>query len=461
MAQSRARLPLLDVIAYGLPAASVGYLSLLQTLYFFKYATDELLIAPAVMGTLFLTARVWDAISDPLAGYLSDRTRSRLGRRRPWMLAAAVPLAAVALLPWTPPRGLEGTLLVLWVGVGLLAWETAATAFAVPHTALGAELTVEHHERTRVFAFRHVAAGLGFVLVAGALQAMTVSEDKRATAFWLAGGGGVASLALITFSAARLREPPEHQGRPAPRPVRALGDVWRNPHARLLLIVFLIESLGAATLGVLGPYLTQYVLGDESLFAPLLVSYFVPTLLFVPVGLPLARRYGKKATWAGSMILSGLSFGLLFLASPARRWLIFASGIGAGIGGAVGAMVGPSVQADVVDYDEYITGERKEGTYFATWNFVRKCATGVTGWLTGIALQLVGFRPNVAQGPTTLLAMRALIGLFPLLAFAFGVALFLRFRLTEDEHRRIRLALDAHRASEARPAAAVAEASAR
>jgi GPH family glycoside/pentoside/hexuronide:cation symporter len=438
-----ARLPLLDLLAYCLPAASVAYLGLLIGLYFFKFATDELRIEPAVIGTIFLVVRIWDAVSDPLAGYLSDRTRTPLGRRRPWLLASAIPMAFAGLGPWSPPAGLGGVGLVLWVAAGLLIWETVATTFAVPHTALGAELSMDHHERTRIFAFRHVASGIGFVSVAAALYAMTTSSDKRGTALWLALAGGLCSTLFIGLCVARLREREEHRGRANAKPLVALADVWRNEHARLLLLVFGIESLGAATLGVLGPYLTQYLLGDESLFTPLLVSYFVPSLLFVAVGLPLSRRFGKKATWIGSMILSALSFGLLFFAAPGREWLIYASGVGAGIGGAIGAMVGPSVQADVIDYDEYVTGERKEGTYFAVWNFVRKCGSGVIGWLTGVTLQLVGFEPNVEQTETTLFAMRFLMGVFPFAAFAVGSLLFMRFGLTESEHARIRAELDA------------------
>ena len=440
------RLPLLDLVAYSLPTASVAYLSLLIGLYFFKFATDELRIEPAVIGTIFLVARVWDAVSDPLVGFLSDRTRGRLGRRRPWLLAAAIPMAVAGLAPWSPPAGLGPVALVVWVSAGLILWETVATVFAVPHTALGAELSMDHHERTRVFAFRHVATGIGFVMVAAALYLMTNSDDKRTTALWLALAGGVVSTLFIGFAVVRLRERDEHRNRGSSRPLAAIADIWRNEHARLLLIVFLIESLGAATLGVLGPYLTQYLLGDESLFISLLVSYFVPSLLFVPVGLPLSRRFGKKVTWTASMIVSGLAFGLLFFAAPGREWLIYVSGIGAGVGGAIGAMVGPSVQADVIDYDEYMTGERKEGTYFAVWNFVRKCASGLIGWLTGMTLQLVGFEPNVDQSEATLFAMRFLMGVFPFVAFAVGSLLFLRFGLTESEHTRIRHELDARAA---------------
>ena len=448
--RAMSRLPLLDVVAYSLPAASLGYLSLLLTIYFFKYATDVLLIAPAVVGGLFLVARAWDAVSDPLAGYLSDRTRSRMGRRRPWLLASAIPLPLVAVLPWIPPTSLGGAVLLTWVIGSVLLFETAATAFAVPHQALGAELSLDHHERTRIFGFRHAGTGLGLVLVAAAIHVMTTSQDKRAAALFLNLAGGIASTALIVLAVVRLRERAEHLGRGSRGPLHALRDVWRNRHARLLLAVFLIESVGGAALGVLGAYLTQYVLGDESLFPRLLMGYFVPSLLFIPVALRLSRRLGKKRTWMAGMLLTSASFGLLFFASPDALWLVYVAAAGAGVGGAVGSTVGPSVQADVIDCDEYATGERKEGTYFAVWNFIRKCGAGLTGWLTGVVLQVVGFEPNAEQSDMALLAIRALAGIFPFAAYACGALLFARFDLSEAEHRRIRAELDARATSDLR-----------
>jgi GPH family glycoside/pentoside/hexuronide:cation symporter len=440
---SSARLPGGVLVAYALPATGVGYLTLLVSMYLFKYATDVLLIAPAAMGVIFLVGRVWDAVSDPLVGHLSDRTRAQMGRRRPWLLAAALPLAIFSLMPWVPPAGLSGVMLALWVGAGLLLFETAVTMFYVPHTALAAELTLDHHERTRVFAFRHFATGLGFVLVAAAMQLMTTSDDKRATAVALTLGGGAATALLIVYSVSRVREIAAHSGRGGSRPLRAVVDVWRNPHSRLLLMVFLIESMGAATLGILGPYVMEYVIGDESLFPRLLLSFFLPTVLFIPIVLPLSRRLGKKNTWALGMAISGVAFGLLvFATGPEQAWIIYVSGVGAGIGGAIGAMVGPSVQADVVDYDEYLTGERKEGVYFAVWSFARKCAGGIMGVITGVVLQLVGFEPNVEQTEETKFALRSLFAFLPGAGYAIGLLLFWRFGLDEQEHARVRRELD-------------------
>ena len=226
------------------------------------------------------------------------------------------------------------------------------------------------------------------------------------------------------------------------------ADVWQNPHARLLLAVFLIESFGTATLGLLAPYFMQYILGAEWLYSLLLLAHFVPTVLAVPIGLPLSRRLGKKNLWAVAMFISAVSYGALFFAGPGDIIWVCAWIAGTGIGSGIGSIVGPSIQADVIDYDEYVSGERKEGAYFATWNFVRKAAAGLAGALAGITLQWIGFEPNVDQTEATKLAILVLYALFPSAGMFIGVALFFRFRFTEEEHARIRVELDARAAAE-------------
>jgi GPH family glycoside/pentoside/hexuronide:cation symporter len=426
---------------FSVPIFGLGFLQLLQMIYLFKYATDVLLIAPAAMGLIFMVGRFWDAASDPIAGYLSDRTRTRWGRRRPWLFAAAPLLAVAPLLTWSPPHSLEGVALALWVGAGLVLLETAFTLLYIPHAALGAELSLAHHERTRVFGYRQVALHLGFFCAVPGMSLLIEAGDRRAAAFWLMLAGGLGSAALVALAAARLREREAFQGRGGARPLSALRDVLRNPHARLLLVVLLIENIGQASLLILVPYHAQYVVGDESLLPLVSSAYMVTSLLVVPIGLPLSRRMGKKRLWAWCMALSGSAYGLMFFAGPGDALYVCACAALIGVGNGIGLMVGPSVQADIVDYDELVTGERKEGMYFATLNFVRKAASAITGFLTGLALQWVGFVPNIEQTETTKLAIRSLQALFPFASFALGLALFLRFRLGESEHARIRAQL--------------------
>ena len=134
------RVPLRTLVLYGLPAAPINFTFMLTGVYLLKFAADVLLVAPGVMGTLFGLSRLWDAVSDPIAGHLSDRTRSRLGRRRSWLLASALPVAAGFAMIWSPPHSLSGSALAAWVGLGVFVYFTGTTLFSIPHESLGAEL---------------------------------------------------------------------------------------------------------------------------------------------------------------------------------------------------------------------------------------------------------------------------------------------------------------------------------
>jgi len=440
------RLSWVAIFDYVAPTFGLGFMFLLISIYLMKFATDVLGMSAAVMGMiLFLGRGIWDSIADPIAGYLSDRTRTRLGRRRPWLLASAIPLGVTFVLLWATPRDASPTMVIVWMSVMVVAFYSASTVLIIPHTALGAELTDSYHDRTRIFGGRHLGWTVGsFAAIAG-FVALDRSLDVRTTVFWLAVGAGVVTSVLILWTVWRLRERPEFQGRGPEHPYRAFRDVWRNPHARLLLLVFGIESLGAATIGVLTPYVAQYVVGRADIAPAVIAAYMVASFVFVPVWLPLSRRFGKKALWLASMLLTAVSFGSMFFLSEGALVLMTVLAIAAGTAASCGAMMGPSIQADVIDWDEHATGERKEGAYFAAWNFVFKVATGLTQALTGFVLTFSGYLPNVEQTPTVKVTILALYGLFPMACYLIGSLLFARFTLDEAGYARIRSDLDARR----------------
>ncbi|HIC34842.1 MAG TPA: hypothetical protein EYO78_08550, partial [Gammaproteobacteria bacterium] len=153
-----------------------------------------------------------------------------------------------------------------------------------------------------------------------------------------------------------------------------------------------------------------------------------------------------------SMLLTGVSFGGMFVLPfldtvDVRLITMIVLAIFAGFAAGCGGTISASIQGDVIDYDEYVTGERKEGTYFAAWNFVYKCAMGVMLMLTGFVLQAAGFVPNEVQSMQTQIAIVSLYSLFPLVCYAIGAMLFRRFKLNEQAYAEIRSVLDARRAS--------------
>ena len=437
------RLPTSVIWLYSAPRIGFGIMGLLFGTYLMKFSTDVLLIAPAAMGALLAASRLWDAVSDPLAGYLSDRTRSPVGRRRLWMYAAALPMGLGLVAIWSPPLALEGVWLVAWMGIALILYETASTAFFVPHGALGLELTPDYHERTRLFGWSHMIGALGMLLGLGSLQLMNMADDKRAFALGLSAVAGLVVVVVVVASTRFIRERPEFQGRGGTRPWRAFGDVVRNPHARLLLFVYGIETFGAASIGMLVPYLVEYVVPMKEMMVPILIAYTIPQFALTPMWIRLSHEYGKKRLWVFSMVLSTLGFFSIWFIVYVPPVLIFVVAALLGLSGGCGAVVAPAIQADVLDWDEFHTGERKEGAYVAIWNLVRKGAASATALVTGAVLQVSGFEPNVEQTEEARFALRALIALLPAACYVIGTLLFLRFSFNEDEHAAIRAELDA------------------
>ncbi len=438
--------PVSTVVVYSLPAISLGFMGALVSIYLLKFSTDVLLIAPGVMGALFGFSKLWDAVSDPLAGYWSDRTRTRLGRRRPWMIASAAPLGLAFVALWSPPGSLGANGLALWMGATIILFYTAATAVSIPHLALGAELTLDYHGRSRVFGGRLLFEFAGIFLAAGALFLLEQAAEPRLVATGIAVAGGLAGSGLIVWTAWRMRERPEYQGRGAARPFGAMRDVLSNPHARLLLAIFFLDQLGFTLLITTFPFANEYILQADGLTGLFVGASIGAALLFYPIWFPLSRRFGKRDPWLVAVVVKAVAFGAIFFLEPGQWVLLLVLTVVVGGLQGAGGILGPSIKADVIDYDEYQTGERKEGLYFAGWNLASKAAAGFAIAAAGALLQAAGFQPNVEQSATVELAIRALFGGLPCFFVAIAALLLFRFRLNAQQHGEIRAALNARSA---------------
>lgn len=429
------RIPTSNILIYSSPVLGVFLAGMLVNFYLLKFSTDVLLIAPATIGTLLLVARVWDAVTDPAAGWLSDRTNTRLGRRRPWFLGSAVPLGCSIVMLWSPPESLEGGNLTLWVGLSILLFYTAYTAFRVPHIAMGAELSRGYHDRTRVFGIMQATESIGMLAAAGVLVFLENAENPREFARMLSVGMGLFATVLIIVAALNLKERADFQGRGGTSPWRSFRDVLVNAHARILIVVFFLEQLGFSTLVALTPYLSDYVIGTPGSTGLYLFGAIGSALLSIPAWVLLSRRFGKKQVWICSLGVKALLFASMFLLGEGGFWTMMIIAVGFGLMNGCGGVVGPSLKADVVDWDEGETGERKEGSYFAAWNFVQKSAGGIAIWAIGVTLALTGFVPNVAQSQETVDGILLLASLGPCLLHVFAIVMMLRFSLSEEEHR--------------------------
>ena len=435
------KLPINVILAYATPRIAFGIMGTLFVVYFMKFATDVLLIAPAIIGTILAVARLWDGVTDPIIGFLSDRTRSPVGRRRIWLFCAAIPMAVSLIGLWSPPSLLSGIALVSWITLCLLLYETAQTAFFVPHGALSIELTTDYHDRTRLYGFSHMIGIFGVAAGLLSLQLMEDAEDKRQFAFQLSVFAALCISVLVLWTTYLLPERTQYQGRAVKNPLQTFMDVFRNPHSRLLLIVYGIETFGGSTLGILAAYAAEYVVKMDSLVT-ILIVYQLPQFLFAPLWIRISLITGKRNLWIIGTLVSACAFGSLFFAGAGDDLYVYACCFFAGVGGGAGAVLPPSIQADIVDYDEYVTGERKEGAYLAVWNLVRKIAGSITAFVIGLALQFSSFEPNIEQSIETQDTIRWLLALMPCGCYIVGAILLARFSFNETEHTAVRQALD-------------------
>lgn len=422
------------MLAYAAPGLATSFLFTGVSLYLLKFSTDVLLMAPATMGLIFGLARFWDAVTDPLVGHLSDRTRTRWGRRRPWLVAAVVPAALSYYAVWAPPVTLEGAALTAWMVVAILVFYACITCFAVPYIALGAELSAGYHERTRIFAAKAVGDQLGIIAAAAALLFMERAAAPRIAAGCMATVGAVLMVGGTLWAVAVLREPAAHQGRGGQGAYASFLDVLRNQGARILLAVFFLEMLGYNAFVTLLPYVTEYVLQTPGSTAYYLFGAIAATMASIPVWVRLSRRSGKVRTWAAALAAKvGIFAGMGFVGAGdslaiGTLTVLFGATTGASV------VLGPSLKADVVDTDEAATGERKEGVFFAAWNLAIKASIGVAILLAGWVLSATGFQPNVAQTEKALGGIRFLVSLLPMASHTLAIWLLLRLELDEDAH---------------------------
>lgn len=455
------RLPLRALLGYGLAAAPVMYAYMLILIMYMKYAVDDLGASPAAVGTIFFVAKMWDAVSDPMVGNLSDRTMRRSGRRRPWILAGAPLVAVFGVMAWAPPAVIEGGALIAWITVAVVGFYTAYTVFEVPHMSLGAELSLDALERNRVFGVRQVMKTLG-MLAAGILGTWVVAQGvgPATTMAWVVGG-----VTLLFVYAGVSLLPPEREafrGRGGQNPIKAMRDVLGNRHARLFLMVIFIDAIGAGGIGVLIPFVMEYVVGDPELtiggraLAPsdlvpfLLGIAFITALASIPLWLRLAHRFEKRRLVLLSMVMATGGYGAIVFIGPGDWEIIAVASMFSGAANACANTLGYTLKSEIIDSDELATGERKEGSYFAAWSFVSKLGAAIMVGTVGLALEASGFVRNAPEQTEFVKnTMIFLMGGVPIVCYGIGALAFSRYQLGESAYGEIRAALDA-RATQAR-----------
>jgi GPH family glycoside/pentoside/hexuronide:cation symporter len=443
------RLPLTDILTYSIPAFATSMILVSVAIYLPNFYTDELGVTAGMLSWVFLAGRVWDAVTDPVMGHISDRTQTRWGRRRPYFLISAVPICFVFYVIWTPDRTLSPNGMFMHLLLAYLALYTFWTVFSIPYISLGMELTPAYHERTRLFGTRQAffVAGTTTGMLAPALFA-SAAGDKLTGYAWMAAVFGVLALVLILIAFARLREKTDSLKRSEIPFFEGLRITFRNRGFVVLLFVYLAALVGGSFIAPLTLYMAKYVIKAEWVVKYVMLAYMAGSLFSIPLWLRLSRRVGKNKAWTVALIIATIGYGLSYTYHEGTwiRWIVLAVVVGAGAGCSM--TLGPAISADVIDSDELETGKRREGAFMGVWSFVDKAAIGLAVFVGLQGLDYIGYVPNVDQTPTVIEGMKFLYCVLPTVCHIVAIIIFQWFPITPEVHAEIRAKLDARAASE-------------
>jgi len=437
------KLPLLTKLSYALPAFSLAVIGIPVYVYMPKFYTDVIGLNIAYVGGVLLAARILDAITDPAIGLLSDRTMSRFGRRRPWIAIGSVFTAAAVIFLFNPPEEINANLNI-WFGVSVFMLFLFWTIVVVPYESLGPELTFNYNDRNSLFSFRDgfliagtLAAAASPAIVKGAAGIASSPEDERYVFFILSMIYSPLIILSCLWCVAILKEKNILNKREHLSITKGLSYTFKNRPFLILLAAYTISAIGNNLPATLILFYVQYVL--QSPLADLfLLLYFITGILFLPLWIKAAERYGKKKAWLSAMAINTGAFtGVFFLSAGDTVMygiLVFLSGTGFGATLALPS----SMQADVIDYDELMTGERREGQYVGIWSFAKKAAAAFGVGIGLTILGLSGYEPNIQQGESVTFTLRVLYALVPCFCNAAGFIIALNYPITGAEFDRIR-----------------------
>jgi len=435
-------LPLTAKISYALPAFSLAVIGIPVYVYMPKFYTDVIGLNIAYVGGVLLAARIFDAVTDPAIGLLSDRTMSRFGRRRPWIAIGSIFTAAAVLFLFNPPSGIINLNFYFTVSVFMLFlfW----TIVVVPYESLGPELTFNYNDRNSLFSFRDgfliagtLAAAASPAIIKGISGTSSSPENERYVFFILSLIYAPLIILSCLWCVAVLKENNILQKREHLSIAKGLRYTFKNRPFLILLAAYTISAIGNNLPATLILFYVQYVL-QSPLADQFLLLYFITGILFLPLWIKAAERFGKKNAWLSAMAINtGAFIGVFFLGAGDTVMygiLVFLSGTGFGATLALPS----SMQADVIDYDELMTGERREGQYVGIWSFAKKAAAAFGVGIGLAILGMSGYEPNIRQSESVTFTLRVLYALVPCLCNAAGFIIALNYPITGAEFDRIR-----------------------
>lgn len=442
------RIPISRKLAIGAGDLGLNLYWQFATLFLLFFYTDALGVPATVAGAIYMAALIVDAALDPVVGLFADRTKTRFGRYRPYLLIGAVPLALIFVLNFVRPFD-NATASLIFVAVAHVAFRAVYTVVGMPYIGLFARVTQSSVERSDMAGIRMFFGAAATIGVAAGTQPLVrlLGVQGSATSGWMgvAVAYGVAATLLLWLSAwgsaglDRADEPPP----PRASLPATFRIVMKNRALLVILVAVMISSFTSTMFSKNVLYYFKYVLEREDAIGTVLGLGALAATLAAPAWTLLMRRLDKRATWfvsTGVVIVGFLMWPLadgMGLAAHLASLLVQSIG-SAGVAVAMWAML-----PDTVEYGQWREGVRIESFSFGLAVLFQKAALGLGAGALGLALGWIGYQPNVAQTPETLASLKSLMFWIPLAGKVVAAVVMLQYPMRRGDHERIRLELEA------------------
>jgi GPH family glycoside/pentoside/hexuronide:cation symporter len=406
------------------------------------FMMDVVGLSPALAALALFIGRSWDYINDPIIGHLSDRTRTRWGRRRPWLLFGAIPFALTFILLWIKPTFINNdTGMVIFFAAAYLIYEASATTVYMPYFALTPELTQDYDERTQLTSFRMMFNIIGG-LVAYTVPMMVVGSmiPGNANRVVLMGAifGAVAALPyLLVFFG--VRENKEYMEQEQPSLKESLQAARRNKPFIFAALIYLFTWIVIILLETNFMFYIKYVVKRPTQSSLIMGVFFISAILALPLWNWLSKKGNKrKAYIIGVAFWAAVMCSLTFVKPETPLWILLVMCVLAGIGLSAGQVMPWAIIPDAIEWDEYQTGERHEGVFYSLITLMGKIANSLAVPLSLLLLEFTGYVSNAAeQPPSALLGLKIVIGPIPAAMLCAGIIFAIFYPLSREKYAHV------------------------
>ncbi len=435
------KLPFRLKVGYGIGDIGCNIFIVTCGLFLLFFLTNVLGVDPALAGLALLFPKLWDVVSDPIMGGISDVTRSRMGRRRPYLLAASLPFGIVFVILFVAPHYASGVSKALHVGLIFALGCTVFTVFNVPYSSMVAEMSDDYNERMSITSFRMIGSSIGVLLAGGLAMPLVDIGGGGEAGFRFMGlvfGVAVSVFCLICFRATRTA-----RALPASDKMPPMGEqvkiAFRNTPFKRLMMMYVFQSLSMGVLMAGLIYYVKYVMGlPETAMGIIFPILIVTSILFIPVWVTIGVKLGKiKSYKIGLCILSIMLFSLFFT-QRSQLYLFYVQIFLLGIGFSTFQLFPFSMLPDTIEFDELQSGMRREGIFSGIWSCGQKTAYSVGPGIVGFALSLSGFTPDAVQPESVETGIRIVFCIFTAAMILLSLIPFIAYDLDEEKFERIK-----------------------